>query len=318
MLLNIRLKIIDWYKRNKRKVYIILVGWFVLVFINYLFGLLKGDPIPITLYEPHVSIMDDTLEVPRRLQEPINELFQTYFDYCNTGNFEAAYDMLSEGCKKYTFPTYEEFEMYAKGVFNTKKIYNIQNYSITDNIYIYNFRILDDVLATGTTGQENVLYYEEKAVVEEINGKVYLSIGGYVTEKDLDTLYEDEQMKITITKVTKFDEYEEYTINISNKTDYYILISDGSYYDEILLNIGSDLRNIKRDIIEPIVLRPGEKNTFKCKFTKFYDEKDKSESIVFNTVYVLKNYLYGEMDDEKIKEMKDNAIDSYSFNLPIQ
>lgn len=315
MFLNIRLNIIRWFKDNKRKIYIILTVWAIMVFLNYLFGALKGDPKPITAYEPHISIMNDQEEVPKKLQKPINETFEKYFNYCNNGQYSEAYNMLSAGCKKNIYPTEESFIKYAKSIFKGKKIYNIQNYSVTDNIYIYNLRILDDVLATGTTGEEELLYYEEKAVIEEIDGQIYLSIGGYVTEKKLDTLYEDKTMKLTITNVLKLDEYEIYTVNISNKTDNIIVLSDGGYHSEILLKVGSDLRNLKRNVIEPIVIYPGEKRTFEFKFTKFYDEEKKSDSMVFNTVYILKEYGG---DDETIEKQKENAVDAFSFTLPIQ
>ncbi len=312
---NFRKKIREVFEKSKKKIGVIFIIWVIMVIINYLLGALKAEPVPITLYEPHISIMDDTKEVPERLKEPINKLFDQFMEYCNNQNFEEAYNMLSDGCKKHLYPTQQDFDTYAKSIFDTKKIYNIQNYSVNDGIYIYNLRILDDVLETGLTGEEQLLYYEEKAVIEEVDDKLFLSIGGYIKEEELDTLFEDEYMKLTVDKVVVMDDKEIYTMNVRNKTDNIIIIADNSDINEIGMKMGTETRKVQEIPMGGIVLYPSEgKNTYELPFTKFYDETEKSESIVFNTVYIVTKYV---QDEEIMKKEKENAIDSYSFELKL-
>ena len=53
--------------------------------------------------------------------------------------------MLTEDCKSYLYSnSVGQFKNYVDEIYNTKKIYNIQNYSNTDDAYIYNIRILDE------------------------------------------------------------------------------------------------------------------------------------------------------------------------------
>ncbi|HBJ12676.1 MAG TPA: hypothetical protein DDY53_05080 [Clostridiales bacterium] len=312
---DFRKKVKEIFDKSKKKIGVLLIIWVIMVVINYLLGTLKANPIPLTSYEPHVSIMDDTQKVPQNLQEPIENLFSQFVEYCNNQNYVAAYNMLSDGCKEYLYPTQKDFDTYAKSIFNTKKIYNIQNYSVNDGVYIYNLRILDDVLATGLTGEEDLLYYEEKAVIENIDNNLYLSIGGYIKEEKLYTLFEDEYMKLTVDKVVVMDDREIYTMNVRNKTDNIIIIADNSYIYEIGMKMGSETRKIQEIPIGGIVLYPSdEKKTYELSFTKFYDETEETESIIFNTVYIVNKYV---QDEEIMKKEKENAIDSYSFELKL-
>ena len=213
------------------------------------------------------------------------------------------------------YPTQEDFDVYAKSIFNTKKNYNIQNYSVNDDVYIYNLRILDDVLATGLTGEEDLIYYEEKAVIENIDNDLYLSIGGYIKEEKLYTLFEDEYMKLTVDKVVVMDDREIYTMNVRNKTDNIIIIADNSSIYEVGMKMGSETRKIQEIPIGGIVLNPSDENkTYELSFTKLYDETEETESIIFNTVYIVNKYV---QDKEIMKKEKENAIDSYSFELKL-
>ena len=312
---DFRKKVKEIFEKSKKKIGVILIIWVKLVVINYLLGALKEDPIPLTSYEPHVSIMNDTQEVPQNLQEPIENLFSQFVEYCNNQKYVEAYNMLSDGCKEYLYPTQEDFDVYAKSIFNTKKNYNIQNYSVNDDVYIYNLRILDDVLATGLTGEEDLIYYEEKAVIENIDNDLYLSIGGYIKEEKLYTLFEDEYMKLTVDKVVVMDDREIYTMNVRNKTDNIIIIADNSSIYEVGMKMGSETRKIQEIPIGGIVLNPSDENkTYELSFTKFYDETEETESIIFNTVYIVNKYV---QDKEIMKKEKENAIDSYSFELKL-
>ena len=258
--------------------------------------------------------MNEDKEVPKDLQEPINKIFNEYVNYCNNQEYEEAYNMLSEGCKKNLYPTQEDFEKYTKVVFDQKKIYNIQNYSVNDNVYIYNLRILNDILATGLTDEKQLVYYEEKVAIENINDKLYLSIGGFIKEKKVEALFEDEYMKLTVDKVLVMDDREIYTMTVSNKSDYVLNIADTSKPQEIFIKMGSETRNVQELPMNGVIVFPDQKRTYELTFTKWYDETEKTESIIFDTVYIIKEY---KEDTEQMRVEKENAIDSYSFELKL-
>lgn len=311
---NFRIKIKEILKKIWKNAGIVLILWIIMLIINYLLGNMKTEPIPITTYEPHISIMNEDKEVPKDLQEPINKIFNEYVNYCNNQEYEEAYNMLSEGCKKNLYPTQEDFEKYTKVVFDQKKIYNIQNYSVNDNVYIYNLRILNDILATGLTDEKQLVYYEEKVAIESIDDKLYLSIGGFIKEKKVEALFEDEYMKLTVDKVLVMDDREIYTMTVSNKSDYVLNIADTSKPQEIFIKMGSETRNVQELPMNGVIVFPDQKRTYELTFTKWYDETEKTESIIFDTVYIIKEY---KEDTEQMRVEKENAIDSYSFELKL-
>ena len=199
-------------------------------------------------------------------------------------------------------------------MFDQKKIYNIKNYSVNDNVYIYNLRILNDILATGLTDEKQLVYYEEKVAIESIEDKLYLSIGGFIKEKKVDALFEDEYMKLTVDKVVVMDDREIYTMTVSNKSDYVLNIADTSKPQEIFIKMGSETRNVQELPMNGVIVFPDQKRTYELTFTKWYDETEKTESIIFDTVYIIKEY---KEDTEQMRVEKENAIDSYSFELKL-
>ena len=149
--LDFRLKVRKFFREHKRVIIIIVIIWGLIIAINYF---LKGkqEPVkPITTYDPHSPVMDETDKVPDEYKEPINNLIDNYVNYCNNKEYENAYNLLSNEFKSKYCNTLDGFKSYVDELFDEKKIYNIQNYSNVDNVYVYRIRLLEDILATGTT-----------------------------------------------------------------------------------------------------------------------------------------------------------------------
>lgn len=306
-------KIIDFWKRNKRKIFIVIIIWLLVIIIN---NILKNRPeeipLPSTTYTPHVSVLDSNEEVPKKYQEQIENIVDTYFNYCNNKEYEKAYNLITDDCKKNNYPTLESFTGYINEVFEgKKKIYNIQSYSIVNNKYIYNIRILDDILANGTT--DGYYYYEEKIVLTEENGEMKLSIAEFIDEQEPNIIVEDNYIIVKILKKVVDYETETYTIEITNKTDNYIVIADGSQNNEIKMDYSGTEKSPEKQITQCVV-RPNSFRTQEIKFTNYYDDGKSANSLKFGAVRVLKEY------DSTLKttqENLNNAIKLYSFNIPL-
>lgn len=308
----ILLKIKNFWRKHRTQIIIILLVWVIIFVINYILKNFKGAEIPKTTYEPHTAIMNNS-EVPKKLQEPIVELINKYISYCNNKQYEEAYNMLSEECRKALYPNIDSFKIYIDGVFNGKKEYYIQDYSNVDNTYIYSVSIFEDILATGITGKQ-LEYYEEKFVITNENGNLKLAIREYVGEEKIQNVYEDDYIKVSIENMHQKYETQNYTVRISNRCDYTIVLADGTEDREILLGLKYENRNIKNLPYKGIVLYPGDSKTFDFEFVKFYDENEEVQSLIFNAVRVLKSY--SGLEDKKQSEM-DNAVKLYSFAIDL-
>ena len=231
---RLRSVIIKFFKKYGRTIIIVLIIWIIILTINFFVGKIDTEIKVDTNYKPHEAVMENG-EVPENLQDPIEELIGQFVENCNNKDYEAAFNLLSDDCKKNVYPDMELFKMYVDTIFNTKKIYNIQNFSNKDNRYIYTVNILNDILASGLNGEEDDDVYSEKYVVFEENGELKLSIREYIGRDELTYMYEDDEMKIRIESVDRNYDYISYNLRITNKSENYIVFADYSEDYEIAL-----------------------------------------------------------------------------------
>lgn len=319
---DFQVKIINFWKKHKKKIFIIIVIWLIIIVINQILKHRKpAEKQPSTTYTPHTTVMGDgDEEVPEQYQKPIEEYIDKYFNYCNNGEYEKAYELISEDCKKNYYPTLESFKGYVDEIFKgKKKIYNIQSYSIVDDKYTYNIRILDDILANGTsesfelggkTYENGYYYYEEKLIFTEENGELKLSIQ-YIDDTEPNIIVEDENFTVRITKKVADYESETYTVQIDNKTDNYIVISDGKQKNEITMNYNGREKNLKNKIAN-LYIRPHSFAVREFTFENYFDEGRTADTLKFNAVRVLKNY---DVEKGTTQENLDEAVQLYSFEI---
>lgn len=315
MFTRLRLKIRDFFKRNRSKILIFLIAWLIVIIINSALKNYKAPEVLKTSYSPHTSVMDNTSKVPEKYQSEIESLINEYITCCNNKDYEKAYNMLSEECKSEIYPEIDEFKKYVDGIFNEKKIYSIQNYSNVDNTYVYLVNIFDDILATGMTGQEDLQMYQEKFVIQNDNGKLNFAIREYIGKEENYQVYEDQYIKVEIQEVTQSYENQVYKLKLTNRCEYTIVLADGSSKKEIMLELTNQRRNIENlPARGAISLLPYESKELEFKFVKFFDENDDVTGMVFNAVRVLKSYSGLE---SKRQEELDNAIKLYSFVMKL-
>ena len=192
--LDIRLKIINFFKKNKKKIIIIAVVWGIVLVINYYLKYRPKIIIPQTTYKPHEPVIDSTESVPEKYKQPISELIDKYFEYCNNKDYENAFNLLSDDFKNEYELSLDEFKQHVDENFDTKKLYSIQNYSNLNKTYVYQINIFDNILESGTT--DDYLYRKEKIVIKEENGTLKISLDGYCGSETKDVEVEDEFMKI--------------------------------------------------------------------------------------------------------------------------
>ena len=310
--LDIRLKIRRFFRKNKKKIIIILIIWTVVIAINYYLKYRTKIVLPKTTYEPHSPVMDTTDKVPEKYKEPISNLIHNYVEYCNNKQYEEAYNLLSEKFKDRYCNNIEEFKKYVDKTFDTKKIYNIQNFSNLDDTYVYRVRLLDDILASGTTDQ--YLYTEDKYVIKEENNTLKLALNGYCGQQNLNIDVEDDNMEIKILK--KDIQYDEtsYSIQIKNKTNNFIVLADSMTNNEIQLKLPNEVRSAKYMSDSNLVILPNETITKEITFTEYFDDKQDPTNLLLNSIRILPEYSG---DEEKAQEENEKAIKLYSLSIDL-
>lgn len=314
MFLKWRLKIRNFIKKHKGKIFFIFIVWITILAINYLLGHKKETPVLNTTYTPHDVLLKSDYDVPKELQTPVEDLIYDYINKCNNKNFSEAFVLLTEDCKKNVFQDSEEnFETYASSIFKTPKRYSIQNYSNYGGNYIYNLKLIDDIIKTGLTNQEYA-YYEEKIAIKQNGDKLQLCVNDYMGYDELKKVVEDDNIKIRIEERIKYYGYEIYTVRLTNKTNKDIVLFDSLVGNEIYLETGTDNR-MPSKVNSTINLEPNETRTFQITFSKYYDEETEDNSIYFNKIRIMDNYTGKEETEE---EELNKSEKTYSMGVPIQ
>ena len=276
---------------------------------------LKNRPeeiIATNTYTPDTPVMDTGESVPETVREEVNNIIDTFFNYCNSKQYKNAYDMLTTDCQEYMYSdSLSEFMEYVDSVYTSQKIYNIQNYSNVNDVYIYDINILDDILSTGTTGGYET--YKEKIALIEENGVMKISNQGYIGKTTFSNVTgEDQYVKISIMDKNMSYQREEYAVEISNKTDGYLVIGNGNLANEITLNLGDQTRPALDIINNPIILAPGQTTNYFLLFDKYYDDGKTPTEMSFNLIRV-----FGNDEDLANEGLSSNAYVSYSMNIPL-
>lgn len=319
---DLRLRVGRFIKNNRKILLIVILVWIMLFMINNWIKNRPTSTVPETSYEAHTSVMSSTSTVPSSLQVEYEDLIAQYVEYCNEGEFNLAFNMLSEDCKKYAFnDDIREFKKYLFDIMPTAKEHSIQNYSNTtlngERAYIYQVKYFDDILATGLSNQE--YSYTEEKITFTLGSKnsVNMSVGNFMFHEDIKRITENEYLKVDVNDKNVFYSMEEYNVTLTNRSEYTIVISDDTEENEIGLMLNQETRAC---IESPkVVLKPGEEVQLNVSFNKFVDDGDSSNQFALSNVRVMETYSGTEgVDPTVIENEKNNAIAKFSLTVAMK
>lgn len=313
---DFKIKVRHFIKDHYKIVLLAIIIFVILILINRYLINKRQFSTPPTTYKPNIAIIDSQKSsVPQKVAKNFEDFIKDYVGYCNNRNYVAAWNLISNDCKKNYFENnYDSYVEYVKKKFdgNTKR-YAIQDYSNINDKYIYSVKIFDDFLATGLTNQ-NYVFQEEKITVSyDENKNVVFSVGNYVDSQKLNYMASNDYLRVEITEAIEKYSNIIYTFNFINRTNNTIVIQDGLAEDwEVGLAIGNEIRKTLDDT--KIILEPGQKQKVLLSFDKFYDSPNNPQSIILNTVRIMENYTGNEETAEN--EIK-NAIDKFSMTIAL-
>lgn len=318
MFLGLRLKIIHFYRRNKKKIYIIAIAIGIIIAINTYLGYLKSIEPPSTSYKPHNPVIYGDEVTDNKTKESIEEVIKTYINYCNQKDYSSAFNCLTDECKKYRFNnSMKEFRTYIDAIFNEKRTYSIQDLSNKDNVYVYQLKLTEDMLATGLNNEHSGAVYEEYIVFTKDGNNFKFAVDGYIKSEKLNMEYEDEYMKVIVKEKNTTYDTVTYTFTVENKTKYDIVFANTHDDKEFALSLQGDYRIFKEDAYyeEVIAVYDGGEGEFSVTFNKYFDESRKESELIFNKIRILKNYSGVE---EKWEKEIEKPIKEYSITFPLE
>ncbi|MBQ3414146.1 MAG: hypothetical protein IJH39_02110 [Clostridia bacterium] len=315
---DLRLKIIDFIRKHKYKIYIALIVLTIIIGINMTLGRIKDAKPPSTAYDPHDPIISGDKITSKKAQQTIETKIKEFMDFAKAKDYESAYNILSDDCKKYCFnDKIDKFKIYVNSLFSGNKVYSIQDFSNKDNVYIYEVSIFEDIMATGMNGKDSDKTDLEKVVLTKDGNDYKLAVKGFIKAESLNNkAAEDEYMKLSmLAKVTYYDKIV-YRYRLSSKTDNIVLLERDSGNDWIGVSLNGETRKERKDFYnsDEKVVRGNQKLEFESEFPIYFDEAKQPTAIIFNKICILEKYTG--VDELWEKELK-NAVKTYSLTIDL-
>jgi hypothetical protein len=220
------------YQNINKKIYIISLLFFAVLIIWVIIGKILGintekeeESENKTSYKPSETVISGK-DITESVYEEDENIVEEFINYCNSGDLEKAYDMLSQDCKDIFYNTQEDFiKNYYNEVFETKREFNLQSWISESNYNTYRVRMIDDIMATGN--YEDSKNYQDYITVVSDGDKKYLNINGFMYKKDINNVKKEvDGIEVSVKSVTTYIDYEAYTFSVKNNTDKTILMDN--------------------------------------------------------------------------------------------
>lgn len=306
---QIKIKISEFFNKYKLQIFVVSLAVIFIFALNYFLSISKKEEI-ITTKDPFAFIMEPSAKVPTKLYIESENLIANFATKASNGEYEAAYEMLSNDCKNDVFGSLSEFIKYVKTNFPKNSRFEINPYSKVNSTYVYQVKVFEDFLSTGLT-YSDYSYIDLKMAINENNeGEKLLSVAGYMGNFPINSVFENDYIKVEVTGKKSFYTEEIYYLTITNRTENDIILRDFSNaVSEIQLNVAGDSRD-ENSVIEKLLLLSYESKSVSLTFPKFFDETSKANAIGFSSIRVVKK-------DKTENYTEDDMIAKFSINVDV-
>lgn len=304
-------KIVEWYNRNRQKISFIIIFMLIIIVANIVLVYLSNEIRKEQMEEePTQNVMDYEIQDEfnqitigsdssalsgddlTSSQIEMLDIIEQFAEYCNNGNVEEAYNLLSAECKDEMYKTLNDFKVsYYDQVFEgEKKSISVENWSAN----IYKVTIQKDILSTGIYTDEDTLR-DYMSVITDENNNYKLNINGYLGREDINLTEVQDNIEITVLRSNTYKDYQTYTFKIVNNSDNTILLDDKSNINSMYLEDenGVEYSAYTHEISDAELEIPsGQTREIEIKYYNKYISSRQIEKIVFSRIVL--NYNIGE------------------------
>lgn len=298
--------LIRFYYENRIKVWIVILAIiFIFVLIQLLNSFSKQQKIErqsqqnteettsnVVSYDDESKTIMSGEEVPSIYKDDFGKLIDEFYTYCINHQPDKAYELLSDDMKNIKYKSIDIFkELYYNSLFEGDKQYSFQSWSQSNDIYIYQVRVFDDMLSTGKSSEQG--YKEDYITIVPEEDKYKLNIDSYIGRKQIYKEASNDILQISAQIADIYMNYEIYTFNVKNNTDEKVILDtrDNTKTAFLVDSLGNNFysflyENKKSDLI----LDPQEMKTIEIKFNDSYRDNIEIKEINFEDIVKYEEY----------------------------
>ena len=215
-------------------------------------------------------------------------IIKEFLDYCNNGEIENAYNMISNSSRNNDFLNIEDFiSIYIEPIFNNRTvIYTIENWANKT----YKIKISDDIIATGNLN-EGFSKIDYITVTEE-EGEKRLNINGLIENKQINRQASYKGLTVSVVEENIYMDYTTFTFDIINDSSTAVLLDKFNNIDTMYIQDDSGVKYFaytnelsERDMF----IDSKSKNRITIKYFSKYNSTRVLNNIVFSNVIL--NYI---------------------------
>ena len=212
-----------WYNTHSKTIWTIIgVAILIFVVINVINSSLKNQEKPgntiatNTTKMNSISIASDTSPITgeqiTNSQKNTVKLIDNFATYCNNGDIDSAYNLISSDCKNQMYPSKENFKKtYYDPVFGgSQREITVENW--VGNTYKVKFA--ENALATGNFDESNIK--QDYITIINENGQTKLNINSYIGKTTINKSQKADDVTI---KVVETDVYFDYHLRSKLQTN---------------------------------------------------------------------------------------------------
>ena len=286
--------IVRWYNQNRKMIWIVVLSIVaVIALIQTLNNHYKNNPKDESSSTINSTTAYNTDNYSVITQEKINEntseesvdLIDNFFEYCNNGQVENAYNLLSTECKDELYPTINDFKTkYYNRIFTEQKSFDSILWISTSARLTYRVEIMADILATGK--KDNMPIEDYYTIVYE-NGEYKLNISSFIGREDINISKTQNNVTLNIVSKKMYMDYELYEIYVQNNTGRKLIFNTKENTDSIYIQEENELKYIAflNEIpSSELEILHGVTKAFEIKFNRGYKPTINIEKIVFEDI----------------------------------
>lgn len=300
-------QLIRYYNQNRKKIWgivIIITSAILLIqLINYFYkvenqkkleGVNRVQNEILSIDTNTIKVTDNQSvvtgkQIEKEELERATNIIDTFISYCNEKELEKAYNLITDNCKRELYDSLEIFEQaYYNNVFEgNKKTCSIENWHSNT----YKVKIMGNML---TTGKKDTNSKQDYITIVKENDEYKLNINGYIGKKEINKIFEKDNIKVEVINKSTYKDYELYNIKVTNGTENEMLLDGRSDARSLYLQDSKGMKysSYSHELTEPM-LTINSRNTkeITIKFYSNYSSEKTIEEIVFSDVLLLNGQL---------------------------
>ncbi len=290
--------IIRWYNQNRKMFWtVILTIIGVIALIQTLNNYYENNPkkqssstYGTTTYSTNNYSVITQKDIDETISKKSINVIEEFFKYCNNGEIEDAYKILSTECREELYPTVEDFKVkYYNKIFTESKSYNYILWIAEGRRHTYRVEIMSDLLATG---KKDDMPIEDYYTITSENGDYKLSISSYIGKEDINIYKNQKNISIKIISKKMYMDYEVYEIEVQNNTGNKLIFNTKENPNSVYIQDRNDLKYISflNEIpSSELEILAGSAKVLEIKFNRGYKPTISIEKIIFGDIKINNN-----------------------------